>query len=228
MEASRREHGMALCCLVPTDKSATRIVLQIVLGHGRSRIYRVEKRNSVLTQVVACVRKPRAAWQSRLHGLGFQLSAEQMPDERRGETYLAKSCKPVVGITSNSKCIGRSGPVVEVPRRSLLTSGHSKKRHPPYLGHEAVRRCRTNFARQPRLIDSAMRPGELDSKMPGREAQGCKSVSALCECGQVRHEHDQAFDQADPTNEIFDSLKVLKCSIDRTYRMLVECQIMII
>lgn len=124
-----------------------------------------------MTQFPVGVRKPRAAWQSRLHGLGFQLSAEQMPDERRGETYLAKSCKPVVGITSNSKFIGRSGPVVEVPRPSLWTSGHSKKRHPPYFGHEAVRQCRTNFARQPRLIDSAMRPGELDSKMPGRDTK---------------------------------------------------------
>ena len=83
MEASRREHGMALCCLVPTDKSATRIVLQIVLGHGRSRIYRVEKRNSVLTQVVACVRKPRAAWQSRLmvSVLSSQLSKCRTRDE---------------------------------------------------------------------------------------------------------------------------------------------------
>lgn len=201
MEASRREHGMALCCLVPTGKSATQIVLRNLLGHGGLRFYRVEKINSVLTQVVACMRKPRAAWQSRLHGLGFQLSAEQMPDERRGETYLAKSCKPV-GITSNSKFIGRSGPVVEAPRPSLLTSGHSKKRHPLYFGHEAVRQCRTNFARQPRSIDSAMRPGEMGSTMPGREAQGCKSVSTLCEWGQFRHGYDQTLDQADPTSQI--------------------------
>jgi hypothetical protein len=117
-------------------------------------------------------------------------------------------------ITSNSKFTGRSGPVVEVPRPSLLTSGHSKKRHPPYFGHEAVRQCRTNFARQPRSIDSAMRPGELDSKMPGRDTKAaCPYL--LCVSGG-RSGIGTTFDRANHTNQIFDSLKVLRCSNDRT------------
>jgi hypothetical protein len=140
MEASRREHGMALCCLVPTRKSATQIVLQIVLGHEGSRSYRVKKINSVLTQVVACVRKPRAAWQSRLHGLGSQLSAEQMPDERRGETYLATSCKPGVGSHRIPSLLGD-------PDQSWRCQG-------PAFGHQAIQRSAILSILGTRLCDS--------------------------------------------------------------------------